>query len=219
MRLNARPDAGRWIGSVGMSLGLAVAAVLLVGCDPPWSSAPTADYPSVQPNELDDAGGRPCPRTLPTEDDPSGHGFGTEEPATEKPALLQPDEAWVCRYNPDEVRRASSGGAVFEWRRAGQPQAVTDADLRDAERALGDLELADGSRLCTLELGPRWMLVYSHDGDLTGVVVDDFGCRDVRLTDDPHTTPPGADRQRGTVGGVLDGGAEILAALGVGRPS
>jgi hypothetical protein len=51
----------------------------------------------------------------------------------------------------------------------------------------------------------------------TGVVVDDYGCRDVRLTDNPHTTPPGADDQAGTVGGVLDGGAAILEALGVGR--
>jgi hypothetical protein len=51
----------------------------------------------------------------------------------------------------------------------------------------------------------------------TGVIVDDYGCRDVRLTDNPHTTPPGADDQDGTVGGVLDGGAAILEALGVGR--
>jgi hypothetical protein len=26
------------------------------------------------------------------------------------------------------------------------------------------------------------MVVHSHGGDLTGVVVDDYGCRDVRLT-------------------------------------
>ena len=57
------------------------------------------------------------------------------------------------------------------------------------------------------------MVVYAHDGDLTGVVVDDYGCRTVRLTDKPHATPPGADRQEGTVGGTLDGGRAILAAL------
>lgn len=61
------------------------------------------------------------------------------------------------------------------------------------------------------------MVAYSHDGDLTGVVVDDYGCRDVRLTDNPHTTPPGADNQVGTVGGVLDDGTAILDALGMGR--
>lgn len=63
------------------------------------------------------------------------------------------------------------------------------------------------------------MVVYSHAGDLTGVVVDDYGCRDVRLTDNPHVTPPGASDQVGTVGGILDGGATILHALGVGRSS
>jgi hypothetical protein len=49
------------------------------------------------------------------------------------------------------------------------------------------------------------------------VVVDGYGCRDVRLTADPHATPPGADDQHGTVGGVLDGGPAVLDAVGVGR--
>jgi hypothetical protein len=96
-------------------------------------------------------------------------------------------------------------------------RTVVAADLPELQDALGDLAPADRSGGCTSDLGPRWMVVYSHDGDLTGVVVDDYGCRDVRLTDDPHTTPPGADDQDGTVGGVLDGGAEILNVLGVGR--
>jgi hypothetical protein len=61
------------------------------------------------------------------------------------------------------------------------------------------------------------MVVYNHDGDLTAVVVDDYGCRDARLTDNPHVTAPGADHQDGTVGGVLDGGAAILDALELGR--
>lgn len=61
------------------------------------------------------------------------------------------------------------------------------------------------------------MVVYSHAGDLTGVVVDDYGCRDVRLTDNPHVTPPGAGDRDGTVGGILDGGTAILHAHGVGR--
>jgi hypothetical protein len=44
-----------------------------------------------------------------------------------------------------------------------------------------------------------------------------YGCRDVRLTDNAHVTPPGAVGQQGTVGGALDGGPAILRALGVGR--
>lgn len=63
------------------------------------------------------------------------------------------------------------------------------------------------------------MVVSSHDGDLTGAVVDDYGCRDVRLTGDPHATPPGAEGQNGTVAGVVDGGTAVLDALGVGRSS
>ena len=92
-------------------------------------------------------------------------------------------------------------------------------DLPDLQDALNDLSLPDFSGGCDDDLGPRWMVVYTHDGDLTGVVVDDYGCREVRLTDNPHITAPGADDQDETVAGVLDGGAAILDALGVGRTS
>ncbi len=94
---------------------------------------------------------------------------------------------------------------------------MSDADLPTLQAALDDLALADGSRICTDDLGARWMVVLSHEGDLTGVVVDDYGCRDVRLTDNPHLSPPGADDQEGTVGGVFAGGPAILEAVGVGR--
>lgn len=207
--LGARPHVGHPIGRIGASLGLATA--VLTGC------TPTADDPAVRPNEFTDAGGRPCPKELPIGDDPSGHGFGIEEAADELPALLEPREAWVCQFNTFDVGRAPSGGVIYGWRRAGEPMPVAAADLPDLQAALDELEPADRSRGCTADLGPRWMVVYGHDGDLTGVVVDDYGCRDVRLTDNPHITPPGADDQDGTVGGVLDGGAAILDALGVGR--
>ena len=64
-------------------------------------------------------------------------------------------------------------------------------------------------RVCTEELGPRWMLVLSRSGDLTGVVVDGYGCRDVRLTDEPFTTVAG----EGAVEGVLTGPADLLPLL------
>lgn len=205
------------IGRVVAFLGSVSATLTLSGCGPPWASTPTANDPEVRPSELADAGGRPCPKRLPIGGDPSGHGFGTDEVADELPTLLEPQRAWVCQYNTVDVGTTRDGGAVFEWRRAGQPQPVAAADLPDVQSTLDDLALADRSRSCTADLGPRWMVVYSHDGDLTGVVVDDYGCRDVRLTDDPHTTPPGADDQEGTVAGVLAGGAAIIDALGVGR--
>ena len=227
---STRPRAGsRFVRGVAF-LGLATAVLALTGCglvgatqeapEPdvtPRSSTPTADSPDVRPSELADSGGRPCPKQLPIGEDPSGHGFGIYQVADELPTLLEPQEAWVCQYNTFDLETTASGGVIHGWRRAGQPEPVATADLPDLQEALDDLAPADRSGGCHDDLGPRWMVVYSHDGDLTGVVVDDYGCRDVRLTDNPHTTPPGADDQDGTVGGVLDGGAAILDALGVGR--
>lgn len=198
-------------------LGPATAGLLLAGCDLPWSGTPTAKDPAVRPSELTDAAGRPCPQELPIGDDPTGHGFGTTEVADKRPTLLAAQEAWVCQYNTVDVGASPNGGAVYGWRRAGRPEPVNAAYLPDLRDALDVLAPADRSGGCNADLGPRWMVVYSHDGDLTGVVVDDYGCRDVRLTHNPTTTPPGADNQDGTVGGVLDGGAVILDVLGVGR--
>lgn len=199
------------------ALALGTAVLILAGCDRTGTSPQTAAAPEVRPSELTDAGGRPCPKTLPLGDDPSGHGFGTEEVADELPTLLEPQEAWVCQYNPGDAGTPSGGGTIYRWQRAGRPGVVDEAELTDLKDALDDLAPADAEGPCTSDLGPRWLVVYSHDGDLTGVVVDDYGCRDVRLTDNPHTTPPGADDQEGTVGGVLAGGGAVLEALGVGR--
>ena len=211
-----RPRAASRNSSV-LALGGLVSAVLaLTGCDLPWSSTPVADTPELRTSELTDADGRPCPTKLPTGEDPSGHGFGTEEAAEELPSLLEPQEAWVCQYDSFDVG-TTDAGAVYGWRLQGQPQPVAADNLTDLQDALDDLTPADHSGGCSADLGPRWLVAYSHDGDLTGVVVDDYGCRDVRLTDDPHATPPGADNQDGTVGGVLGGGPAILDALGVGR--
>lgn len=200
--------------------GLVAAGLALTGCYLPWSSTRTADSPRLRTSELADAGGRPCPEELPLGEDPSGLGFGTGEVAGAIPSLLDPQEAWVCQYHQVDVDRPPGAGTTYGWRRAGQPVPVVAGDLPRLRAALDGLLPADrDGGACPADLGPRWAVVYSHDGDLTGVVVDDYGCLDVRLTDDPWTTPPGADDQDGTVGGVLDGGAAILRALGVGRPA
>jgi hypothetical protein len=205
-------------------LGLAAAALILTGCqlvgaDEPLASragsTSTADEPVVRPGEFDDAGGRPCPQKLPSGDDPSGHGFGNQELANELPTLLKPEQAWVCQYNTFDVGTTPNGGTIFGWGRTGQPEPVAAADLHNFRAAVDSLALADRSGGCTDDLGPRWMVVFSHGGDLTGVVVDDYGCQDVRLTDNPHTTLPGANDQQGTVGGVLNGGFAILDAVRV----
>ena len=73
------------------------------------------------------------------------------------------------------------------------------------------------SQGCTEELGPRWLLVTSTGGDLTGVVVDGYGCGDVRLTNDPYVTAPGDPQTGATVPGVLDAPG-LAATLGHDRP-
>lgn len=194
-------------------VGVAAAALGLSGCGV-WAG--TAEPPTVQPGELAAADGRPCPTDLPLGEDPSGLGFGTERAAAQLPHLLEPQEAWVCQY--DYVDPTVDAGVTERgWRLTEDPRPVAAEDLPVLRSALDSLALVDMNQACTSDLGPRWMVAFSHDGDLTGVVVDDYGCRSVRLTDDPHATPPGADDQDGTVGGVLDGGSAVLEAVQLGR--
>lgn len=140
--------------------------------------------------------GQPCPRRLPQTEGP---GLGTQEPAAEAPSLPEADRAWVCEY------AATAPG----WPRQGPPREVVGETLDALGGRVAALRPADGMRMCTEELGPRWMLVLSHDGDLTGVVVDGYGCRDVRLTDEPFTTVAG----EGALEGVLTGPDDLLPLL------
>jgi hypothetical protein len=215
--ISGRSHATNRARGVGAFVGSASAAVVLTGCGLQWPGTLTADEPEVQSYELDEADDRPCPEELPIGDDPSGHGFGVQGVADESPTLLSPNEAWVCQYDPFDASTTTSHGAIYEWRRTGQPTPVASGDLPRLRNALGGLVPADRSEGCNADLGPRWMVVYNHDGDLTGLVVDDYGCRDVRLTDNPHATPPGADDQEGAVGGILDGGQAVLDMLGLSR--
>lgn len=161
--------------------------------------------------------GQVCPERLPLGEDPDGHGFGTAEPADEKPSLMTPDKAWVCRYDATQVgTRPDGDGSTFRWLRDDKPQPVGSTRLAAVTELLDELKPADEARVCTDELGPRWMLVFTHEGDLTGVVIDGYGCRDIRLTDEPFETAPGDPGQEGTVPGVLSGPAQLLAVLKAG---
>lgn len=172
---------------------MATTTLVVTGCGLSRSGDTVTDSPTINAGEFHAASELPCPEELPLGDDPSGHGFGVE------------------------AGRTATGGTFFEWVLAKKPAAVDPGGLAALQIALDNLSLPDQALACTDDLGPRWMVAYVHEGDLTGAVVDDYGCRDVRLTDNPHTTSPGAGAQDGTVAGVLDGGQAILDALDLGR--
>lgn len=154
---------------------------------------------------------------MPADDDPQDRGLGTSRAAEERPTLPVTQEAWVCQYDIRDAAPTPGVDSVIGWRRSGRPEPVGASDLPHLDAALADLAPADPGRVCTADLGPRWMVVTNREGDLTAVVVDGYGCRAVRLSDDPHSTAPGSDDQDGTVSGVLDGGEAVLAALGLDR--
>lgn len=209
--------AGALIVVRGAVPGAALTALLLLGgCGDGGDGAPVAQDPpptEPAPDELE-AAGRPCPRVLPEADGPA-----VDRAASELPVLPEVGRAWVCRYDPAEAERGA-GDSSYGWQRAGRAVPVAEGDLPSLGEALEGLALLDvdtSERVCTADLGPRFMVVLADAGDLTGVVVDDFGCHDTRLTGDPHSQPAGADGPGGAVDGVLQGGPRILEVLGVGR--
>lgn len=142
----------------------------------------------------------PCPGRLPGDGDAASGG---SDPAPGAPDLPEPDRAWVCVYQPSDRARGPA------WAREARPRPVDTGRLPTLAAALSGLAPADPGRLCTKELGPRYLLVLATDGeagaDLTGVAVDGFGCRDVRLTDDPFATPPGEASGEASGAGVVPG--------------
>lgn len=155
---------------------------------------------------------RPCPARLPgTGDD----AFGGSDAASSAPDLPAPDRAWVCTYTLRSAPAAGSRGPA--WSRDGAAREVAADRLPDLTTALAALEPAEPGRLCTEELGPRYLVVLATDDDtttdLTGVAVDAFGCRDVRLTDDPSSTVPGESSAPGVVPGVLAAPDDLVRLL------
>lgn len=197
--------------TVLMASGVVVATLSACG-----SASDDADpgAPIAQVDELADHGGEPCPAALPLDDDGA---FGGSDPASEAPSIPEADEAWVCQYDVKESEAEPDHRMMSSWMRAGEPAPVEGAALADLQTALAALAPASPNQACTMDLGPRFLVVVSTDGDLTGVLVDDYGCRDVRLTGDPYEVPAGAEGQDGIVGGILTGGTEVLQAVGVGR--
>ncbi|WP_185994270.1 hypothetical protein [Nocardioides campestrisoli] len=203
--LSARPTAAAAAGLLGLAL--------LAGCgtdDGSSGSGGTGTEASASPSdELAESAGEVCPADLPEPDEADQSRLG--EPAASAPALSDAQQAWVCRYEPSVGSAEESGGST--WQRVGTAQAVDPDSLPRIDKALAGLVPAEPDRACTMELGPRRVLVIAHEGDLTGVVVDDFGCREVRLTSAPADRVAGLDKAEGIVPGVLSAPDDLVAFL------
>lgn len=203
--------------------GAAVAAVMvtsivgpqLVGNDTSPDDAPLG---GAKVGELA-ANGGPCPATLPAPvDDPGGYGFGTRTSAQEEPRFTAPDTGWVCRYDPARIGQTSEG-SVVEWSLNAAPRRLGEnvlSQVSDVTNAISVFRGPSADRPCPANLGPRYALVTSAGGDLTGVIADSYGCGDVRLSDDPFLTAPGDPQEgNGTTPGVFPGADSEGAGLAV----
>lgn len=176
------------------ALALLPLLVCLTGC----GSEPASPPPTAAVDELGEYGG-PCPDELPGSREP---GLGTGEPAAEAPTLPAYDRAWVCRYQPEDAQGPA-------WTLDGEPRELTGTPLDGLRKPLSQLAPALKDRMCTADAGPRYLLVLADGQDLTGVLVDAYGCREVRLTEQPHTVVAGD----GEAPGVLQGPAGLLDLL------
>lgn len=159
-------------------------------------------------------GGDFCPTTLPPAPRET-YGFGTEAPATASPRLPTPQEAWLCTYQLLDVASKGRHRPRSEWVRSGRQRQLDAVQLRSLSAALPDLHPPPATQACTADLGPRVLVSYTSGADLIGIVVDGYGCRDVRLTDDPFHTVPGDATEHGTVPGVLSAPEQLLRIAGL----
>lgn len=161
---------------------------------------------------LDERG--PCPRQLPEPADDDGYGFGTDAAAEDSPALPEVDRAWVCRYDAVDQPERNENGAYFRWERATRPAPIATSELSRLVEGVEALTPPAGDQACTADLGPRYLLVLATPEDrLVAVSVDDYGCREARLTADPWSGAPGETPAAGVPERVLVGGEDLLALL------
>lgn len=181
----------RWLISIAL-------VTSLCACND-QGAEPSASPSGLDPGQYQASGGKVCAGEQPLAD--VSDGFGTDEPAQASPVFPQPQRAWICRY---EAHGGKPGldkhGRYVHWHLQGAPAEVPNSGLRSMQTLLDELhpwQRPASRTYCPDNLGPRWLIVTESGGDLTGVAVDDFGCNQVRLTDDPRQTEPGDSAQAG----------------------
>ncbi len=156
----------------------------------------------------------PCPRQLPEPAEDRGYGFGTDAPASDSPELPEVDRAWACRYDAVDQPERNENGAYFLWERATRPAPIATSRLSRLVEGVEALTPLEGDQACTADLGPRYLLVLATPEDrVLAASVDDYGCREVRLTADPWDGAPGETPAAGVPEGVLVGGEDLLSLL------
>lgn len=199
------------VAAAAVVVAVGVAGVALD--DPGTVTEPAEALSTAAVDELTATDGEPCPVAMPHEPGSDGLGFGTSEPAPAPPTPPVAERGWVCAYS-SELGGAGpdASGDYVHWVRTGSAVGLDPDRLAAATATLSGLVPEDVDA-CTDDLGPRWLLVTATGDDLTGYAVDDFGCRTIRMTDDPAVHEPGVATQPGTVPGALEGADDLVEVL------
>ena len=190
----------------------AVAALALTACG---NEADTAHDPSTHTSSPTASESTPvaapkCPAGLgPANADDAPEAV---EPATELPDLGMISTAWLCAYSP-KVGSGSGEEESQPWESMSEAVELTGPELETLQNAVTGMSIPPKLQACTMDLGPRSLVLMQVDGGTVGLVMDHFGCRSVRLTSDPESAAAGTTSDLGTVTGVLNPGDELRTLL------
>lgn len=198
---------------------VAAAAVLLAACGS--EAAPGAGDTGKEPVATDTpeateagselAGPPECPAGLKDADE--SLGAEVTGPATAAPTIGTVHAAWTCTYVPTTGGPTDESGEGYTWVLEGERAEVSTEDVAVLNKALTGIKVPDENRACTMDLGPRTLVLMQVDGGVIGAQVDRFGCSDTRLSADPANEIAGTTSDLGTVTGVLDPGKKLVKLL------
>lgn len=191
----------------------ACAVALLAGCGSQDASSGEPDAtPTTPAGTTEPAAAAPdCPEGL--RDANGKKGKPATVPATTLPQLGEVEGAWLCTYVPTHGGPKDKTGKGYTWVLDGKRTDVPADSLAAVGESLDGLAVPKPNQPCTMELGPRdLLLVRTAEGDV-GVQVDRFGCHDVRLTSAPGEALAGTTTDLGTVTGVLAPGDALVKLI------